>query len=332
MVITKTPIRVSFLGGGSDYPEHFLNFGGQTISVGINKYSYISVKKRSMAHSDKILLQYNKTEKVDSIDDIEHPSFRECLRYMNCCQNIEIHYTGDLPARTGLGSSSSFTVGLLHALHAYQNISITQDELASLAVFIEREKIIENVGYQDQYAAAISGLLHLNFRKNSKVKASRVNLRKERVVDLESHMMLFYTGIQRYSSQILGEQINKTLSGEICDELEELSSLVYEGLNILKSNLPITNFGVLLDKSWDIKRALSSLISNSFIDNAYSRALKAGASGGKLLGAGGGGFLLLVAKPDLQKNIEKELDEMVRINIKIDFKGSQLIYKELKDD
>jgi D-glycero-alpha-D-manno-heptose-7-phosphate kinase len=328
MIITKTPIRVSFFGGGSDFPEHFLKYGGQTISIGINKYSYISIKKRSLAHNDKILLQYNKTEKVDSIDDIEHPSFRECLRYMNCDDNIEIHYTGDLPARTGLGSSSSFTVGLLHALHCYQNISVTQQELASLAVFIERERIMENVGCQDQYSAAISGPLHLTYAMDNSVSVSRLNLTKQRITDLENHLMLFYTGIQRYSNNILVEQVAKTLSGEITNELKAISGFVDEGINILNSHSSITNFGVLMNESWSIKRTLSSLMSNDFIDNAYNRALSAGASGGKLLGAGGGGFLLLVSAPECQKEIELELHDMVRINLNVDLDGTKLIYKE----
>ena len=328
MIITKTPIRISFLGGGSDYPEHFLDYGGQTIAIGIDKYSYISVKKRSLAHNDKILLQYSKTEKVDSIDDIEHPSFRECLRYMNCYDNIEIHYTGDLPARTGLGSSSSFTVGLLHALHCYQNISVTQQELASLAVYIERERIKENVGYQDQYSAAISGPLHLTYGIDNTVNFSRLSLSKQRIVDLENHLMLFYSGIRRFANNILVEQIEKTLSGEITNELKKISGFVDEGINILTSNSPITDFGILMNKSWSIKRKLSSLISNDFIDNAYNRALNAGACGGKLLGAGGGGFLLLVTPPERQKEVELVLHEMVRINFKIDLSGTQLIYKE----
>jgi D-glycero-alpha-D-manno-heptose-7-phosphate kinase len=328
MIITKTPIRISFLGGGSDYPEHFLNYGGQTLGIGINKYSYISIKKRSLAHNDKILLQYSKTEKVDTINEIEHPSFRECLRYMDCEDNLEIHYTGDLPARTGLGSSSSFTVGLLHALHYFQNISITQEELASLAVYIEREKIKENVGYQDQYSAAISGMLHLTYGIDNKVNVSRLRLTKGRITELESHLMLFYTGIRRFASNILEEQIEKTLSGEITSELNKISSFVEEGINILTSNSPITDFGDLLNESWNIKQKLSSYISNDFIDNSYNQAINAGACGGKLLGAGGGGFLLLVVPQDRQKEVELRLHKMTRIDFKIDLNGTQLIYKE----
>ncbi len=328
MIITRTPLRISFLGGGTDYPDHFRQYGGQTLGVAINKYSYIILKELAPLFDYTSCISYRKTELVKEIADIQHPSVRECFRFYSIPGNVEVHYIGDLPAKSGLGSSSSFTVGLLHALGVYRGEFPSLLSLASDAVHVEREMIKERVGFQDQYTCALGGLVHLQYNSDNTVTVNRVLPSPERLSELESHLMLFYTGIQRFAHTVLDEQMEKTRSGAITNELVELGGLVDQGIEVLIGDKPIIEFGGILHDSWMIKRKLSSKISNSFIDEAYERARKAGASGGKLLGAGGGGFLLFLAQPDHHSAVEHALTGMPRIPIQFDSTGSTLIFNE----
>lgn len=326
MIITKTPVRTSFLGGGTDYPEYFREYGGQTLGAAINKYSYIIVNPMQDLFDYNIRLSYSKMELVKQADELKHPSVRACLKFLNIERNVEIHYLGDLPARTGLGSSSSFTVGLLHALHALKGEMVSRQQLAEEAVYVEQEIIKERVGVQDQYTCAHGGLVNLRFSQDGYIKVCPVPLRDERMRDFQNHLMLFYTGISRLAHDVLDEQIERTKQGAITKDLSHLSALVDEGIKTLSSEEPIPVFGELLHQAWETKRKLSQKISNPEIDGIYERARKAGAIGGKLLGAGGGGFLLFVVPPEKRKDVVNELNELKEVSFAFDHIGSSLLF------
>lgn len=325
MIVTRTPLRISFLGGGTDYPEHFRVHGGQSLAVAIDKYSYIAVNPVIRLFEHSIRISYSRTEVPRSVDEIEHPSVRECLRFLKVDGGIEVHHVGDLPARTGLGSSSSFTVGLLHALHALKGEIVSRQQVAAEAVYVEQELIHERVGVQDQYTCALGGLLHLRFDRDGGVRASRVPLARERLVELQAHLMLFYTGIRRDAHEIVEEQLLRTRQGELAGKLSRLGALVEEGLRVLGGDEPITQFGELLDEAWRTKREFSRKISSPEIDGYYERALESGAAGGKLLGAGGGGFLLVFAEPSRQRAVEAALRMLPRVMFGFDQRGACLL-------
>jgi D-glycero-alpha-D-manno-heptose-7-phosphate kinase len=325
MIITRTPLRVSFLGGGTDYPDHFQQHGGQTLGVAIDKYTYITLKGLAPIFDHSFHVSYRKTELVRDVAEIQHPSVRECCRLLGIAGGVEVHYVGDLPARSGLGSSSSFTVGLLHALHAYRGELVSQPELAAEAVHVERELIGERVGYQDQYTCALGGLLQLEYPADGPVRVQRIPLGSERLAELEGSLMLFYTGIQRMAHQLLDEQIEKTRAGTITNDLCQLAALVDDGIRILTGRGPVSAFGELLHEAWSIKRGLSSKITTELIDQQYALARQAGAVGGKLLGAGGGGFLLLLADPEAQPAIERAV-ELPRVPLAFDAIGTSLLF------
>lgn len=322
MIVTRTPVRISFLGGGTDYPEHFLKHGGQTLGVTIDKYSYLSVKRMAPLFDYSIRVGYSRTETVHDRDEIQHPSVRECLRFLDLHGPLEIHYIGDLPARTGLGSSSSFTVGLLNALHALKGETVSQRQLAEEAVHVEREMIHENVGVQDQYTCALGGLIHLQMTTDGLIHSTPLDLDPERLRSLESHLLLFYTGIVRHAHEVLGEQINNTRQGTVLGDLTSLSQLATDGIECLKSPRPVIEFGELLHQGWTAKKRLSSKITSSGIDDLYARARVAGAVGGKLLGAGGGGFFLLMASPDRHDEIVQALSPLAVVPFAFESLGS----------
>ena len=326
MIITRTPLRVSFFGGGTDYPDHFREHGGQTLGVAINYYSYITVKSLAPLFDYAIRVGYRRTELAQHLDEVEHPSVRECLRYMGVEGNVEVDYIGDLPARSGLGSSSSFTVGLLHALHAYKGELTTRDQLAREAVYVEQQMIGERVGVQDQYLCAHGGLTHLKMRRDGQIKAQAVPLRSNRLEDFHSHLMLFYTGLQRNAHDVLDEQIANTRQGTVTADLHQMSDLVDQGIEVLTSERSLSVFGELLHDAWEIKRGLSRKISNADIDRHYAAARRAGAVGGKLLGAGGGGFLLFVAPPERQAGIARALWPLKQVPFQFDFTGSDIAF------
>ena len=326
MIITKTPLRISFLGGGTDYPEHFYQHGGQTLAVTIDKYSYVIVNPLAKLFDYNLRVSYSRTELVGEVSQIEHPAVRGCLQFLDLPGNLEIHYVGDLPARSGLGSSSSFTVGLLHALHAVKGELVSTTQLAKEAIYVEQQLLCERVGVQDQFSCALGGLLHLKFSKDGSIVANPVPLAAARLADLQNHLMLFYTGISRYAHQILDEQIERTKQGSNADDLHYLSHLVEQGLEILTNGQELAAFGELLHSGWLAKRRLSSKISSELIDTYYDRARQAGAIGGKLLGAGGGGFLLLVVPPADQEAVEKALQGLHRVPFSFENTGSKLLF------
>ncbi len=324
MIISKTPFRISFFGGGTDYPVWYEDNGGAVLATSINKYCYINLRYLPPFFEHKSRILYSKVEHVQNISQIQHPSVRECLRYMQIKKGVEIHHDGDLPARTGIGSSSSFTVGLLHALYALKNIVPTKRQLALDAIRIEQGILKENVGSQDQVLSVFGGFNLLEFGGPVNFQVHPITISQKRRELLESHLMLFFTGFSRIASEIAAEQIRKTSS--IKKELKIMHSMVDHAVGILNSNARISGFGKLLHESWQIKRSLSDKITTPAIDHIYSAAISAGALGGKLLGAGGGGFLLLFAEPAAQKKIREKLKKLLYVPFAFENFGSQIIF------
>jgi len=323
MVITKTPFRISFFGGGTDYPVWFEKNGGAVISTTIDKYSHVTCRylPKFFNHSSRI--SYSKVELVKSIDEIEHPVVRAGLSFTGIKDGIEVHNFDDLPARSGMGSSSSFTVGFLHALNFLKGEKPEKEKLALDAIHLEQNLLKENVGCQDQVAAAFGGLNKITFGGEKKINVEPLLLNQERLVDFKGHLMLFFTGRSRYASKIAGEQIKNTPKKE--KELVRLLETVDEAIGILK-NGDISNFGKLLDESWKIKRSLSSKISTPLIDELYERGRRAGATGGKLLGAGGGGFILFFVPPENQEEVRNKLNDLTYVPFEFENHGSKVIY------
>jgi D-glycero-alpha-D-manno-heptose-7-phosphate kinase len=330
MIISRTPFRISFFGGGTDYPVHYKKHGGAVLATSINKYCYITCRYLPPFFEHKHHIVYSKIEYPQEISDIDHPSVRECLRFMNIEKGIEIHHDGDLPARAGLGTSSSFTVGMLNALYALQGTMVTKRKLALDAINVEQNMIKENVGSQDQITAAFGGFNKIEFNGDEEFKVSPVILKKEKIENLENHMMLFFTGLSRTASTVAKEQIKKT--PEKKKELSRMTELVNEAIDILNSSdSDITEFGKLLHKNWMIKRKLTNKITNKDIDKIYKEAVKAGAIGGKLLGAGGGGFILFFVEPEKQEKVKIKLKNFLYVPIKFENLGSQIIYYTYED-
>lgn len=323
MIITRTPYRISFFGGGTDYPAWYQEHGGCVLATSINRYCYITCRYLPPFFEHRHRIVYSIIESVHEIEEIRHPSVRESLKYLDLRDGVEIHHDGDLPARSGLGSSSSFTVGLLHALHALRGEMRTRMELAEEAIYVERECIRENVGSQDQVTAAIGGLNYIEFGPGERIQVQPVVLPASRLAAFRGHLLLFFTGIYRIASEIAAEQIRNTPHRG--DELRAMKAMVPQGMDILRQG-DLTDFGRLLHESWQFKKSLSSRITNSRIDTIYERARNAGALGGKLLGAGGGGFLLLFVEPSRQADVLAELHEFLHVPFEMEWMGSQIVF------
>lgn len=327
MIITQTPSRISFLGGGTDYPAYFRCCdGGATLAAAINQYITITIHPLTKFIDCCLRVHYSKLESVTSIDQIQHPSARECLRFMKIEEGVEIHYINDLPARTGLGSSSAATVGLLLALHAFKGEVVSSEQVAQEAVYVEQEMIKELVGCQDQYICALGGVLHLLFHKNGEVGFERIDCIPERLKLLQSRLMLFYTGVQRDANLVLDEQIANTQCGQNHAQLDKLKLLTIDGTRVLKGNADLREFGRLLHEGWMLKRQLSRKVATAAIDQAYDAAYQAGAIGGKLLGAGAGGFLLFYVEPEKQDPVRKALSRLPEARFAFDYTGSKVIF------
>lgn len=324
MIISRTPHRISFFGGGTDYPHYYLKHGGKVLGAAIDKYSYLNVRKLPPFFNHKNRIVYSKQENVNSLDEIEHPSVRETLKCLKIVYGMSIHHDGDIPARSGMGSSSAFTVGLLKSMYALEGNYISKEELARKAIYIEQELIKENVGSQDQVFAAYGGLNIVEFLENGEIKVDPLILRRERLELFENSLMLFFTGLSRIASEIALEQINNTEKNhrKLC-EMKKLTADACEILSDSKRNL--RDFGALLNDTWRLKKELSSKISNHAIERIYDDALKAGAMGGKLLGAGGGGFMLFYVEPEKQIKVKEALSEYLHVPFKFDFEGSKII-------
>ena len=328
MIISRTPFRISFFGGGSDYPVHYKKHGGAVLATSINKYCYITCRYLPPFFDHKHFVVYSKIEKTKEIDEIIHPAVRETLNHMKIKKGISIHHDGDLPARAGLGTSSSFTVGLCNALYALKGKIVTKRQMALDAIHIEQNRIKENVGSQDQITTAFGGFNKIEFNGEEEFRVQPITLTNKKLQNLQDHMMLFFTGFSRTASKIAKEQIKKT--PEKKNELNRMTEMVDEAIDILnkkKSNL--TDFGKLLHENWMIKRKLTNKISNKEIDKIYNDAIKAGALGGKLLGAGGGGFILFFAEPQKQEKIRKKMKNLLYVPFKFENLGSQVIYYQM---
>jgi D-glycero-alpha-D-manno-heptose-7-phosphate kinase len=324
MIITKTPFRMSFFGGGTDYPVWFEKYGGAVLSTTIDKYCYITLRHLPPFFPHKHKIVYSQIENVKSIPQIRHPVVKALLRYFKVKRGIELHYDADLPARAGLGSSSSFTVGLLSSLYALHGKVVSKDQLAREAIHIERDVLKEHVGSQDQIAVAHGGLNKIIFCNNHNFRIEPIPLPKQRADLLESHLMLVFSGFSRFASAVAAEQIRNTPAKEA--ELKNLGKLVDQAIDILQGDGDIAEFGRLLHESWRIKRSLSRRISNQGIDALYDKALKCGASGGKLLGAGGGGFMLLFVRPEHREKLRRGLKGFLEVKFRFETDGSRIIY------
>lgn len=326
MIISRTPFRVSFFGGGTDYPGWYRKHGGQVLSTAIDKYCYITLRRLPPFFEYTLRLVYSRSETCSNIDEIKHPAIRETLRFLKFESNLEIHHDGDLPARSGMGSSSSFTVGLLHALYALKGVMPTKEQLARESILIEQDLIKETVGSQDQCAAAHGGLNKIIFHRDGEIEVRPLTLSASRMEELSSHLMLFYTGIMRTASDVADTYVENL--GEKHKLLKRMHAMVDEGIDILQSNRCICGFGELLGEAWRAKRELGARISNGVVDDIYVRAQENGAIGGKLIGAGGGGFLLLFVPPSAQPRVREALSELLHVPFKPTRNGSQIIFYE----
>ena len=326
MIISRTPYRISFFGGGTDYPDWYLKNGGKVLSTTFDKYCYISLRNLPQFFSHKYRIVYSQIESINSYDEINHPSVREILRYFDLPNGLEIHHDGDLPARSGLGSSSSFTVGLLNAIYAFQGLRISNYELACLAINMEQNIIKEPVGSQDQIAAAYGGFNKINFQKDGDFSVNRQIYDQNRISDLNKNLMLFFSGQSRYSSDVSSKKIENIKEGKNIGYLSEIESMVDESISILgNKNKPLNSFGELLNEAWKCKKQFTGAVSNSLIDSIYKRAIEAGALGGKLLGAGGGGFIIFYVETHNQNKVKEILRDLMHVPFKFDNKGSDIV-------
>jgi len=326
MIISATPVRVSFLGGGTDYPAYYLRHGGATLATTIDKFVYVTVQPRLPFFDHTIQVHYSKVESVTGPDDLAIPNVREVLRYLGFSSGVEVHLMSDLPARTGLGTSSATTVGVLNALYGFRGEMVPADRLAQEAVHIEQRMVRERVGSQDQFTCAIGGLLTLEFCRDGSVRHQPLVIGEDRLRELEDHLMIVYTGQRRRAHEVLDEQIASTESGELDDRLAALRDLVWRAADVLTGSNAIRGVGKLLHEAWEIKRNLSSKISNPAVDDWYRAALDAGAVGGKLLGAGGGGFLLLFVEPGRKPAVREALPDLREVQFSFEPRGTRIVY------
>lgn len=330
MIISRTPFRISFFGGGTDYPAWYRKNGGTVLATTINKYCYLNARYLPPFFGYKYRIAYSLVENCKNVNQIIHPSVREVIRFLKIRQGLEIHHDGDLPARSGLGSSSAFTVGLLHALYALQGHMPNKRKLAKESIYLEQEVLKETVGSQDQVLASYGGFNLINFHKDGGITLKPITISSRRIENLQDHLMLFYTGIARTASDIAKSYINNIEKQK--EQLKLIQKQVTKAFTLLNSKQDIKHFGELLNESWQIKRSLSTTVSNPVIDELYKRALSCGALGGKLLGAGGGGFILLFVPPVNQTRVKEEFNKLIHVPFKFEHEGSQIIFNDPQDD
>lgn len=327
MIITRTPLRISFLGGGTDYPVWYREHGGAVLSTTIDKSCYITTRWLPPFFEYHSRISYSKVENVSRNEAIEHPSVRACLEFLRIKEGVEVHHIADLPARTGLGTSSAFTVGLLLGLYALMNQMRDKHSLAADAMHVEQDLLKEAVGAQDQVAAAHGGFNRINFLPDGTVEVNRVLTTPERIHDLEQHLALYFTGFARTASEIAKEQIKATPQRQ--NELHTMYQMVQEAESIITSpSRSLDDFGRLLNASWQLKRTLTKNISNSNIDDIYEAGRSAGALGGKLLGAGGGGFMLFYVPPEHRQALRAKLQKLLCIPFSFSSRGGQVVVYE----
>lgn len=322
MIITRVPFRVSFCGGGSDLPSFYKRYGGCVLSTTIRKYMYLTI--HNYFHRDRISLKYSKAEEVSKYEDINHKYFRQCLKDFDI-MGVEITSMADIPAGTGLGSSSAFTVALLHLLHVYRGEYISKYKLAKEACEVEIEKLGEPIGKQDQFAASFGGLKFYEFQSNGFVNIEPIIMAPDSYKKLEQNILMFYLGGSHSASEILKEQIWNISNVEKANVQIKMCDITRE----LKEQLQLNHvdaMGDFLHKNWELKRSLASKISNPIIDGIYEKALKAGAMGGKLLGAGGAGFMIFYVPVEKQENVREELKGLREMDFELDNSGATIVY------
>lgn len=323
MIITKTPFRMSFFGGGTDMPTFFNEYGGSVISTTFDKFCYVNVRHMPPFHPYISELVHNCFERVNDIEEIEHPLIRECMR-LHDIHEIRLTYEGDLPARTGLGTSSTFAVGMLNAFCALKGKMMSKRQLAQEAIHVERDILQEHGGWQDQVAAAYGGLNRIDFHDHD-FSVRPIIISPERKKELDENLLLFYTGVQRFSSEIQADTFAKPV--DKTKQLLDMLALVDEAEKVLvDKNSSLNEFGKLLDTTWKLKRGTGSKVSNGSIDELYDKAIKAGALGGKLLGAGGGGFLLFYCEKEKQTHLKNALEQLMIVPFNFESDGAQVLY------
>jgi len=325
LIITETPFRVSFFGGGTDYPEYFTQHGGAVLGTTIDKYAYISASNfYSKLFDYNLRISYRQVECAKNVEEIQHAPFRECLKYCGISKDVEVDYVADLPSFSGLGTSSTFVVGLLNTLYSHQGKYVSPIELAYKAIEVEREILKDSVGCQDQTFAAVGGLNVIEFRKTDDIIVNRISLTPERMKEFEDHLLLVFTGIKRRSGEFAKKQI-QNISFNL-DRLKRMRKMVDEAQNILTGNGSLIPFGELLHETWCLKSQLDKSMSNDQINVIYKQGIEAGAIGGKLLGAGGGGFILFFVPPEKRKDVAEKLKDYEIVPIKINSTGSHVIH------
>lgn len=328
MVITQTPFRMSFFGGGTDFPGFYNEHGGAVISTTFDKYCYVNVRHLPPFFEYSTELSYSKIERVKNIEEINHPSIRECMRYLDM-RDIRLTYEADLPAKSGLGTSSSFAVGMLNAFYSLKGKYKSKRELADDAIYLERELCNEAGGVQDQIAVAFGGFNRIDFSADG-YQVTPVVMSNERKEILNDNLMMFFTGFSRFSSDI--QTSTQAVLKDKTAQLLEMYSLVDTAQGILTDkNSDLNDFGRLLDHTWKLKRGITTRISTNSLDEIYEKAMSAGALGGKLLGAGGGGFFVFYVEPEKRKSVMQALDKLLYIPFRFEDSGTRVIYFDAED-
>lgn len=331
MIISKTPFRVSFFGGGTDYPEHFTKHGGAVLGTAVDKCTYLAATHfYSRLFDYSIRLAYSKVECVADLDNIQHAPLRECLRWTGITKDVELDCMAELPSSVGLGTSSSFVVGVLNTLYAFQGRVVHPLDLAYQAIEIERDVLGESVGCQDQTFAAMGGFNLIEFRTTRDIVVHRLPISPERQAEFERHLLVVYTGIRRRASQVAARQVERI--GGNAERLKRMRRLVDEGYDVLAGGGSLAKFGRLLDEGWKLKNSLDDSVSNSQINAIYERGLQSGALGGKLLGAGGGGFVLFFVPPEKRAGLVSALGNLETISIGVNAPGSQIVHASVNRD
>ena len=328
MIISRTPYRISFFGGGTDYPAWYRQHGGAVLAATIDKYCYITCRYLPPFFEHRFRVVYSKIESCQTVEEIDHPAVRGVLGYLKMERSLEIHHDGDLPARSGMGSSSAFTVGLLHALYALKGRMPGRRQLGMESIRIEQDLIQETVGSQDQVQAAYGGLNYVTFHADDEFSVRPVTIAPERIKELNSYLMLFYTGIKRTASDIAESYVNDVESRK--RQLRIMKDLVKEGMTVLNSGEDLVAFGGLMREAWQVKRSFSAKVSNSKVDDLFERAISAGAIGGKLTGAGGGGFMLLFVPPEARPRVKERLKDLIQVDMRFAPGGSEVVFENNK--
>ena len=329
MIISRTPFRISFFGGGTDYPAWYRRHGGAVLATTIDKYCYLTCRYLPPFFEHRIRVVYSRIENCQSVGEIAHPAVREVLRFLKIDRGVEVHHDGDLPARSGMGSSSAFTVGLLHALYALKGQMPTKHQLAMDGIFLEQEHLRETVGSQDQASAAYGGFNHIAFAPDGEIAVTPITLAPDRVRALNAHLQLYFTGVSRTASDVAESYVDDAAGRG--DTLRAIGAMVTDAMTVLRGG-ELADFGHLLHEAWQLKRSLGGRVSNPHVESIYASAREAGALGGKLMGAGGGGFLVLFVPPAAQPAVRERLHGLLHVPFRFESSGSQIIFFDHETD